>query len=73
MDSKAAGGIIAYGLFMGILAVVGNLSFKPWLAMPGAAQWVLVFLSYVVPAALGYAIGAAAKRQRLRNDAEDVT
>ena len=73
VDSKAVGGIIAYGLFMGIVAVVGNLSFKPWLAMPGVAQWILVFFSYMIPAGLGYALGTAAKKQRLRNDAEDAS
>ena len=63
-------GIAAISLMLGILGVVGNAAYNPWAGPPSLIRFAAAFLMNFVPLFGGFALGAIAKKQRLKNDAE---
>ena len=62
--------LAAVALFLGIVGVMGNATYNPWTGQPSLIRFAVAFLMNFVPLLGGFALGAIAKTQRLKNDAE---
>jgi hypothetical protein len=70
-DGKSIVAIAAISLFVVVIVIAGWAAFTPRAPSAGATLVVLAFLRYFLPLLAGYALGVIAKKQRLKNDAED--
>jgi hypothetical protein len=70
VTGRAIVALAAVALFLGIVGVVGNATYNPWSGQPSLVRFAVAFLLNFVPLIAGYALGATAKMQRLKNEAE---
>ena len=70
-DGKAIVAVAAISIGCVIIAVVGRAALSPFAPQPDAVGVAVGFLGYFLPLLAGLVLGSMAKKQQLKNAAED--